>query len=97
MFAKIEPLIFELPSSMQAETGGAELREQGIHVEYYHPSGRDVAIETLEKMKPKDSGVVPKIVMNVPQLKQRDRFALKFTGNSVSTEVRQVHLLRGIR
>ncbi len=81
LFAKIEPLIFELPANMQAELGGSELTEQGIHVEYYHPSGKDVAIETLGKMKPNDSGVVPKIVMNVPQLKQRDRFALKFTGN----------------
>ncbi|MCH7689291.1 MAG: c-type cytochrome, partial [Planctomycetes bacterium] len=39
-----------------------------------------VAIETLAGMKPKASGIVPEISLNVPQRKQADRFALRFTG-----------------
>ena len=80
LYEKVAPLISALPSHLAAEQGGSLLQEPGIKVEYYYPSGKNVAIETLAKMKPKASGVVPQIVMNVPQLKQRDKFALKFTG-----------------
>jgi putative heme-binding domain-containing protein len=80
LFAKVRPLIFALPTNLAAEASGSELSEPGIRVQYYYPSGRDVAIETLNKMKPNASGVVPQIVMNVPQRKQADRFALRFTG-----------------
>ena len=81
LFEKIRPLIFELPTHMQAESASDSMHEPGIHVDYFYPSSTNVAKETLESMTPKDSGVVPEIVMNVPQLKQRDKFALRFTGN----------------
>jgi len=80
LYEKVEPLISDLPSHLQAEALGG-LQEQGIQVEYYHPSGGNVAIETLDKMEPKAVGVVPEIVMNVPQKKENDKFALRFTGN----------------
>ena len=66
----------ELPSQLQASTGGSS----GIQVDYFHPSADNVAIETLAKMKPKASGIVPQMVMNVPQRKEPDQFALRFTG-----------------
>ena len=43
----------------------------------------NVAAETLGALKPTDSGIVPQIVMNVPQRKQADDFALRFTGNII--------------
>ncbi len=79
LFDKVRPLISELPGNLQAESSSG-LQEQGIQVEYYHPSKQNVAIETLDKLVPKAIGVVPQIVMNVPQKKQDDQFALRFTG-----------------
>lgn len=80
LYDKVQPLISELPTNLQAESAG-RMQEQGIEVEYFYPSGSNVAMETLDKMEPKETGVVPEIVMNVPQRKQQDRFALRFTGN----------------
>ncbi len=59
---------------------GSGSQQRGIKVDYFSPSAANVAIETLAKMKPKASGIVPEIVMDVPQRKQQDRFALRFTG-----------------
>ncbi len=81
LFAKVRPLISQLPSNLQAESSSLQMNEPGIQVEYYYPSGKDVAIETLDNMEPKATGIVPEIVMDVPQREQKDRFALRFTGN----------------
>jgi hypothetical protein len=84
LFDKVCPLISDLPSNLQAERAGTELQQQGIQVDYFYPSGKDVALETLAKMQPKANGVVPQILMNVPQKEKSDRFALRFTGNLVA-------------
>lgn len=81
LYPDVRTLMFELPPNLEAESRSTALQEPGIHVDYYYPSASNVALETLDKMKPQASGIVPEIVMNVPQLKQRDKFALKFTGN----------------
>ena len=81
LFAKVRPLMLELPTHLAAEAAGSELSEPGIRVEYYYPSAKDVAIETLDQLEPKATGVVPRIELNVPQRKQPDQFALRFTGN----------------
>ncbi len=85
LFAKVRPLISDLPTALQSGPGGAgaqsgSRKESGIQVEYYYPSGKDVAVETLNKMTPQATGIVPQIVMNVPQRKEVDRFTLRFTG-----------------
>ncbi|MBM83158.1 MAG: hypothetical protein CMJ78_21560, partial [Planctomycetaceae bacterium] len=80
LFEKVLPLIDELPSGLGSE-GSSSIQQSGIHVDYYAPSSSNVAIETLNKMKPKASGIVPRVEMNVPQKKAVDKFALKFTGN----------------
>ncbi len=85
LYDKVQPLISDLPTNLQAEATGG-LQEHGIQVEYYHPSASNVAIETLDKLEPKETGVVPQIVMNVPQKKQADQFALRFTGNLLISE-----------
>jgi len=80
LYGKVAPLISELPNHLQAEQGGSSLAQPGIQVEYYYPSGTNVAVETLDAMTPKAVGIVPAIKMNVPQRKEADRFALRFTG-----------------
>ena len=80
LYAKVEPLISSLPAHLQAEGRSSQLQAAGIHVDYFYPSGSNVAIETLAAMKPQASGIVPEIAMDVPQLKERDKFALQFTG-----------------
>ncbi len=80
LYEKVQPFIAELPVSLKAELGGARFEQPGIKVDYFYPSASDVAIETLAKMQPKASGIVPEIVMNVPQRQQKDKFALRFTG-----------------
>ena len=79
LYRHVKPMIAELPSHLKAELIGGS-RRKGIKVDYFYPSGKDVALETLAKMQPKASGIVPEIVMNVPQRKETDRFALRFTG-----------------
>ena len=80
LYRKVAPLISEMPANLKAERGGSAFQQQGIHVDYYYPSANNVAIETLAKMEPKASGIVPEITMNVPQRKEADRFALQFKG-----------------
>jgi putative heme-binding domain-containing protein len=80
LYTKVQPLIFELPTNMKAEAGGSSLQQNGIQVDYFYPNPPNAAIETLAKVKPTASGIVPEIVINVPQRKQADRFALRFTG-----------------
>jgi putative heme-binding domain-containing protein len=80
LYPDVRSLMFELPPNLEAEQGGSGLSQSGIMVDYFYPSGSNVAVETLDKMTPKASGIVPQIVMNVPQRKQADRFALRFTG-----------------
>ena len=80
LYNDVRSLMFELPPNLQAESSSGGFSEPGINVDYYYPSASNVALETLDNMKPQGSGVVPEIVMNVPQRKQADRFALRFTG-----------------
>lgn len=80
LFETIRPLLYSLPGSLELEPGGAAFGTNGIHVDYFYPSAKDVSVETLAAMTPKASGVVPSITMDVPQRKKKDRFALRFTG-----------------
>ena len=81
LYSDVRSLMFELPPNLKPEQGGAGLMQSGINVDYFYPSASNVALETLAKMTPKASGIVPQIVMNVPQRKQADKFALQFTGS----------------
>ena len=83
LFASVRALMFELPSSLEAEPKAGGLQQSGIQVDYFYPAPDNVAAETLAAIKPIESGIVPQIVMNVPQRKQADDFALRFTGNII--------------
>ncbi|MDA1015931.1 MAG: PA14 domain-containing protein, partial [Planctomycetota bacterium] len=80
LYDNVRPLLLELPANLQPENTAGDSGQSGIKVDYFFPSAGNVAIETLAKMTPKASGIVPAIVMNVPQKKADDGFALRFTG-----------------
>ena len=80
LYSEVRSLMFELPPNLKAESGGSALLQGGIQVDYFHPNPPNVAVETLAKLKPQASGIVPEIVLNVPQRKEPDAFALRFTG-----------------
>ncbi|MFO0868289.1 MAG: PA14 domain-containing protein [Pirellulales bacterium] len=80
LYDAVRSLVFELPPNLTAEPTGATLYQSGIQVDYFQPNPSNVALETLAKLQPAASGVVPQIVLDVPQLKRHDAFALRFTG-----------------
>jgi putative heme-binding domain-containing protein len=80
LFAKVHPLLFDLPSNLPSKTQLSAGQQPGIRVDYFEPRGSNVAVETLARMKPKASGVVPDISLNVPQKQRSEGFALRFTG-----------------
>ena len=80
LYGKVEPLISALPTHLQAESSSLDVSEQGMTVEYYDVSPRDVSIETLDKLTPAEVGIVPDVSMDVPQRKKEEAFALRFTG-----------------
>ena len=79
LYENVRSLMFELPPNLKKESS-REAGKPGISVDYYYPSGSNVAIETLDKMKPIVSTVRPDISFFVPAGKSRDKFALRFTG-----------------
>ena len=80
LFSSVRSLMFELPPNLEAEATGGSLLQPGITVDYFQPSASNVAIETLEKMKPKISEVRDEIGFWVPKGQPADAFALRFTG-----------------
>ncbi len=77
----LRPLLFQMPKRL-AEKGGT-LSKRGLKVDYFEPNPREknVAIETLARYKPAATGIVPEVKFDVPILKRRDAFALRFTGS----------------
>jgi putative heme-binding domain-containing protein len=80
LYDDVRALAFDLPPNLKQEPGSGRLQQPGIQVDYFHPSAANVALETLAKLKPQASGIVPEIVIDVPQRVEKDRFALRFTG-----------------
>jgi putative heme-binding domain-containing protein len=79
--AKLYPVVRSIiAGASSVDTGAGNEGERGIRVDFFYPNPPDVATETLAKLTPNGSGVVPEIVMNVPQKTQNDQFALRFTG-----------------
>ncbi len=76
-FKKVAMLVPTLPGN----TGAGVMTKPGLEVDFYAPNPGNVAVETLVRLKPQASGVAPTIIMNLPVLKTRDAFALRFTGH----------------
>lgn len=79
LFSKVEPLIFGLPTHLKSEAENGRALS-GVQVEYFHPSGPNVAMETLNALKPQSVAVIPQIVFEVPLRRHSDQFAFRFTG-----------------
>lgn len=80
LYADARSLVFELPPNLKSESTATAADQQGITVDYFQPNPTDVALDTLAKLTPKASGIVPDIAADVPLLKRKDRYALRFTG-----------------
>ena len=80
-YQQVRPLIFELPGDLQSESPDSALERPGIHVDFYAPHPSNADIKTFAKQQPAASGIVQDISIDVPQLKTRDQFGLRFTGN----------------
>ena len=80
LYPKVRSLVFELPTNLKPEPLSTGMQVEGIQVEYFSPSAKNVAIETLAKMSPKAATIVPNIGIWVPKGQSRDKFALRFTG-----------------
>ncbi len=80
VYENVQPLLSSLPTNLEQETGASSITSSGIRVDFFQPNPPNVAVETLAKLTPQASGIVPDIRMDVPQLKTRDGFALRFTG-----------------
>ena len=78
LYNHVRPLAIGSSSNANAES---QLEEPGVQVDYFELVPKNVAIETLAALKPKNSGVASGIRIDVPQLGRRDEFALRFTGN----------------
>lgn len=81
MLPSVRGLMFELPASIPSKNRNVSLLEPGIQVDYFFPAPDNVALETLAAIRPTASGLVPEIIMEVPQRKEPDDFALRFIGN----------------
>ena len=78
LYGKVRPLVFDLPSNLKSESGGAALRQPGVKVDYFDPGAANAAIETLAKLTPNASGIVPDITLDAAQRKKKGKFALRF-------------------
>ena len=79
MFVKL----VELTPTLAGHKGATPLTKPGLQADFFAPSKQDVAIETLAAMTPQASGIASTVTMELPILKTRDAFALRFTGHVV--------------
>jgi putative heme-binding domain-containing protein len=80
LYAQVRPLLFELPAALGAVSANAGFGEPGLAYDYFLPNPPNVARETLEKLTPKFSGIAPLVTYDLPEIKVRDAFAMRFTG-----------------
>lgn len=81
LYSDVRALMFDLPPGLDPEPASGGLSQAGILVDFFKQNPGNVDIRTLDKLKVTASGIVPEIVMNVPQKTTADGFGLRFTGN----------------
>lgn len=86
LYAQVRPLLFELPEAAGSVSSGEIFGQPGLKFDYYLPSVGNVALETLEKLTPKASGIAPTVTFDLPEITERDAFAMRFTGTVSITE-----------
>ncbi|QDU76752.1 Cytochrome c-552 precursor [Bremerella volcania] len=84
LYAKIRPLMFELPATLRPESGSTASDGPAVAFDYYEPNpAKNVAIETLNATKPKFSGRMANFDKYVPK-GRKDAFATKQTASIVA-------------
>ncbi|MBI1246628.1 c-type cytochrome [bacterium] len=80
LYGNIRTLMFELPESLKPTSNAVSQSTEAVAFDYYQPNppGKDVAIETLNAIKPTFSGRMSNFNKYVPKGKQ-DAFATKQT------------------
>ncbi|MEW4561076.1 c-type cytochrome [Bremerella sp. JC770] len=87
LYAKIRPLMFELPASLKSESGSIAGVGPAVVFDYYEPNpAKNVALETLDAAKPKFSGQMENFNKYVPKGRE-DTFATKQTATIVAPTV----------
>ncbi|WP_437228904.1 PVC-type heme-binding CxxCH protein [Planctomicrobium sp. SH661] len=80
-YEQVRPLLFELPGNLAQESAGSSTGDNGVRVDYFQPNGPNVAIETLNRMRPQASGIAPTFTLDIPERTQSEGYALRFTGS----------------
>ncbi|MCA9129599.1 MAG: c-type cytochrome, partial [Planctomycetales bacterium] len=79
VFDRVRPLMFELPQHLQTTQDQAESAGgPAVSFEYYEPNPRNVAVETLDKIKPQLIGSIDNFNVYVPK-GRHDEFATRQT------------------
>ncbi|MEQ8788315.1 MAG: GDSL-type esterase/lipase family protein [Pirellulaceae bacterium] len=80
LYEQVRPLMFDLPSGVESGVASSSPSESGLRYDYFLPNPPNVALDTLAKLKPKFSGVAPTVTFDLPEIKQRDGFAMRLSG-----------------
>ena len=80
IYAKLRPLLFELPASLKTTDGSNSIRSSGVRVEYFQPNPPNADIKSFAKLTPKTSSIAQSFGLHVPQGQPHDAFGLVFTG-----------------
>lgn len=86
LYVQVRPLLFEMPQAIGQVSGKDPLGQPGLKFEYYLPSTDNVATETLDKLKPKATGIAPLVTFDLPEVTVRDTFAMRYTGRVSVTQ-----------
>ena len=82
LFTLLQPLMFELPASLDAGEERAGGRGQpGLNVGYFKPNPSNVALSSFENLTPQATGVAKDVSLNTDVISNREAFALRFTGS----------------
>ena len=81
LYPLVQPLMFDLPASIDPRETPSGGGESGLAVDYFLPHSNDAALATLAKRKPTASGLAKDVSLGADVITQRDGFALRFTGS----------------
>ncbi len=82
VYSKVEPLIFDLPSSME-EAPHQPGQQNGIQASYFTPHTKTADSETIDQREVLESRIVDKFQLMVPEGQTRDQFVNIFRSNLV--------------
>ena len=77
LFAKVQPLIFELPQNLASETGTGGMKN-GVRAGYMTPHAKDATNKSVDARKPQVTGELETIGVFVPQGQPADAFTNVF-------------------